>query len=246
MTARFRLTSNGGNQRHFMIDATSLPENVEPPRDLAGMNGCTVSMLLDEADVNRLRAAVQTPETTALKDQLADVTNSLNQVKKSKETLKVLMNDMTTANRRNLSRLDEVRQRHAHESKNSNATIGNLGKEAANLKEELQRAHSSTRAARADCDTYLRQLETLRTQHTKLYDKHRTLSDSYHRIVGQNTKILATTPTPFVSFAPALSFELELLRKDLKAARAERDAARADAQCSKASYTELLALWEKK
>lgn len=239
MTTRFRLSSNGTQHHHLMIEATPSPENVVPSRGLGRMDGFALSLVLDEGDLNRLRTAVQGPEITMLKLQLADMSNSYEQVKKARDTAKARAADLGAEHGRSIERLRIAQRDHAQRERASATTIGKIATEVSALKQELRTAQREKRTAETE-------LAVQKEQYAKLHDKHRVLSTGYERIVGQNAKFLATTSRPLFSFDPAMSSELDRLRKDLEAARAERDGARADADCSKSAYQQLLDQWGRK
>ncbi|MDJ0463174.1 hypothetical protein [Streptomyces sp. H27-C3] len=240
MTTRFRLSSNG-NQHHLMIDST--PEAIAPVRGLARMDGFALSLVLNESDTQRLRTAIQDQDVTTLKAQLADATNACKQAKAAKETLKIVADDLRTANRRAAERTHADKTAQADKERTSAKTIGAQAQEITRLNEMIQRERTLTGTAQHDCDMYQRELGRHKTRFAQLHEKHQVLSDGYQRLIDQSTKLVATS-RPRFSFDTAMSSELERLRKDLKAALSQRDAAQANAAASTVAYQALLTRWE--
>ncbi len=242
MTTRFRLSSNG-RQHHLMVDATTRPENVVPSHMDTGLS---LSLVLGDDDLNRLRTAVQAPDAAALKTLLADVTNSYEQVKKARENDKARIANLGADHARVVSQLRLAHRAHDDSTSRDATTIGKLAIEVSTLKKAVENAERNQRAAEIGRQEYKNALAEQKQQYSNLRLEHRALSDNYQRMVSQNTKFLATSrPTPMFSFDASMQREIDRLRGELKTTQAQRDAARADARSSKAAYDDLLGQWEK-
>ncbi|WP_409238314.1 hypothetical protein [Streptomyces sp. PA5.6] len=241
MTTRFRLNSNGTRLHHLMVEATTTPKN----QSLANMDSSfALSLVLDEADLTNLRAAVQATEVTVLKTRLADMTKSYEQAKKARETDKTRIANLGADHARTISQLRQAQRAHDDTQRRDGETISRLTAQVATLRKAVEEAEQNQRNAEIERQDYKTALSERDIQYNKLRKEHRTLADGYQRIVGQNAKFLAAAPRPTFFFDAATAAELEHLRAELESAHHERDAARADARATKRAYDDLLTQWE--
>ncbi|KUL44708.1 hypothetical protein ADL22_12250 [Streptomyces sp. NRRL F-4489] len=81
MPTRFRL-STLGTRHHLMVDATTASGSVVQNRALACKDtSLALSLVLDEGDLKRLRAAVQVTDVAMWKRQLEDATAEMDRLR---------------------------------------------------------------------------------------------------------------------------------------------------------------------